>query len=148
MRDLADRWAIWRLERRLNKDTEELKVKMNEARKGRNAALLAELQHEDYSTNREFRDLIEAITSHVLVRRAVRLDLPVPSKSEDWERSEFTGEQYLSQEGRKGLRQAIRKEETERHEEWARWLKVLAPFLAALTGVTGAAIGLISALKK
>jgi hypothetical protein len=45
------------------------------------------------------------------------------------------------------LRQAIRKEHYERAKLWELWLKLPVSFLTALTGLIGAAIGLITIMR-
>jgi len=68
-----------------------------------------------------------------------RLDFAVPDAA--WEQSRATRHYHLSTAAAAELRAAIRKEQRERSELFFKWL-------SGLTGLVGAAIGLIALLVR
>ena len=91
---------------------------------------------------------IDVIKSANILRQARRYDLPDPIRTDviefdpNWNIDAYR--LYLTPVGRALVRNAIRQERRERWESIARWL----PLLAALTGVLGTAIGVLSFLQK
>jgi hypothetical protein len=84
-----------------------------------------------------------------LTRQARRLHVPLPryknddgSESEHWYEGSLTYYRMLTTEGVAKLRDEIRREKKARHESKAVWI----PWLSAITGVIGAASGLIALL--
>jgi len=101
-----------------------------------------------HSVERHELDMLDDEISAVVSRRLLALAednlLPTPSfdaKGPDWIESEFTGRYRLSGPAMVELRTAIRKEQREQSDSMFRWL-------AALTGIIGATIGLVSLLVK
>jgi hypothetical protein len=97
---------------------------------------------------RQVEDEIDEIVSQRLLKRARRLDVPIPSplfgnleEDEFWDRSYSSGGYILTRKGRAVLRDAVRKEKRERFESKARWITLF-------TGIIGAAIGLVSVLTN
>ena len=86
-----------------------------------------------------------------LIRRARRLHVPLPryknddgSESEHWYQGSISYHRMLTTVGVAKLRDEIRREIKARHESKAVWI----PWLSAITGTIGAAIGLASFLIK
>lgn len=91
------------------------------------------------------------LISRQLLTTAAKLDIQRPSSDpadngelENWEYGEFYGRWALSPLGRARLREDIRKERKARHEDRIYWLAWIAP----LTGIIGAATGLVAVLAK
>lgn len=83
------------------------------------------------------------LVSSYLVAVANRLLIPTPKfKTEggEWEQALSTGRYHLNISALAELRAAIRKEQKEHHEIWLLWF-------AALTGLVGALIGLVTVAK-
>lgn len=113
-----------------------------------------ELQHLEGSEDHELGMLDEEeaarYTRHLL-RKAARLRVPVPRRATDdaeptgyWTRGDRTGASFLTDAGEERLREDLRKEVRWRRETRAHWL----PFVTAVTGALGTAIGLLSLLAK
>lgn len=84
-----------------------------------------------------------------LTRQARRLHVPLPryknddgSESGHWHEGPLTYYRMLTTEGVAKLRDEIRREKKARHESKAVWI----PWLSTITGVIGAATGLIALL--
>lgn len=106
-------------------------------------------------------DIIDATIqeniSRDLIQQAQKLHVPtsgVGGKNKWMEQEEF-GDAYhfrhwrvLSPEAFSELRTAIREEKRQRRKTWAFWVKLAGIIITALTGLIGAAIGLVSVLKK
>lgn len=124
--------------------------------------LFAERDHALY----EWESWLAEIEDAKLVRRASRMDIylddiPVPADEEDrasWEPqdrhyrfSDFAN-LILVPECRSALKKAMRERapayRKERREVWELWIKIGTLAVAALTGLIGTAIGLVSLLKK
>lgn len=91
----------------------------------------------------------DAYITKKLLRTARRLRVPIPhiyksdrSESDHWEEGRYTGRYYLTTKGISTLREEIRRELKARHELRSHW----AVWLAALTGLVGAATGLVALL--
>jgi len=89
--------------------------------------------------------------SRQLLGRARHLRIPTPAVmngnaiSTDYQSSGLDGHRYfLSLEGEKKVRAAIREEEKYRSERWARCI----PYIAALSGLIGTITGLVALLAK
>ena len=95
-----------------------------------------------------FRHDLERFESDLLLNSAERLGIEIPEKPDWWANDDTEGNLshddiswWLSQKGRIGIANLI-KQERRKELEW--WLKIIA----ALTGLGGVLIGIISALKR
>lgn len=87
----------------------------------------------------------------ILLRQARKLRVPVPHRkhelgeeSEHWYYGDYTSGWYLTNSGISALRKKVRSEIKDRHEARSRWVI----WISALTGVIGAATGLLAVLSK
>lgn len=155
-------FARWRIERRAKRERAALKAKyrplIEAAKKAKDRNQLAEVD------NNYYNDLLEIDEDHVfrtdhLVRRAHRLDIPVPpqyesgteqfNEDDNWYFNQMTGNSTLTTKAWRELVEAIRKEEMARLEHQMRWVShVIAPVLGLLIGLTGAIMGLISLIHS
>ncbi len=88
---------------------------------------------------RNIRDEIRLLTSEYFVRRAAKLVIPVP---DDWQEVGILDRRLsLTPNALHELRAKVRAEERDRTDMFFK-------FAAALTGVIGVTIGLVSVLKK
>lgn len=85
-------------------------------------------------------------------RRATKLGIKIPTDDKEvWYTQMVSGEDgpeavaVYSQEGKRRMGRLIR---DERRSNVEFWIKILSPIIAALTGLTGAIIGLLAFLKK
>ncbi|HEY1802111.1 MAG TPA: hypothetical protein VGG46_14365 [Terriglobales bacterium] len=112
-----------------------------------------------YDENHQEFDSIAAEIKHndsaALMDEAEKLYLPTPEyrDEEKWiSRDQLNTPtehwRVLTPEAMTELRTAIRKEKRERRETFESWIKILGGIIAALTGLVGAAIGLIAVLHK
>ncbi len=98
------------------------------------------LRYDEYSELTILNDEIAGAITDRLAFLAQENLIPLPPldpAEEVWVRSPVTGRRQLSQAAATELRATIRKEQRERSELTFRWL-------AALTGIIGAIIGLVS----
>jgi hypothetical protein len=79
-------------------------------------------------------DEINALASSHLCRVAYDLDVALPDWEDHgaWEDSSVTGRRYLTTEGRRTVRAAIRAEQKERYEAIRTWAPTIAAIVAAL----------------
>jgi hypothetical protein len=86
---------------------------------------------------------IKIASSDYLIQQAERYLVPIP----EWGELEaaFNGHRYLGMEAYTNVRNAIREEKKARREEILAWL---VPLSAALTGIGGTIIGILSLIKK
>ena len=91
---------------------------------------------------------LEFFESQLLINKAERFGIDIPDRKDWWSDDNIQGDlspddvtEWLSQKGRIGLANLIR-QETRKDLEW--WLKIIA----ALTGLGGVLIGIISALRR
>lgn len=91
---------------------------------------------------------LEFFESELLLAKAERLGIDLPERKDWWSSEDVMNELspdgvtwWLSQKGRIGVANLI-KQERRKDLEW--WLKIIA----ALTGLGGVLIGIISALKR
>lgn len=138
-------WRLWRL-RREDRFVERAyradRVKAKKENKGWDA--LERLQADEWSERRLVQDQIAQLRTGRLWREASRFDIPVPKGEDAWEESSSIGGRHLTASGFHNLRAAIRKEKNERWTYWEVRLKVLTGLATALTGATGALIGLVA----
>lgn len=106
---------------------------------------------------RELHDWISEIESGKLLHRADEMDLDLddiqlPENEKSHLEVGMWGNEYLNPASRKGLKRAMRERalsyRKERREVWDLRLKIFTGVVSALTGLVGAAIGLIALLKK
>jgi len=90
------------------------------------------------SESRPIELRIKNILSHKLVRKANKLNVPLPDYED--ERWEGTHKERLSDKGRFEVNKAVRQEIKDRREMWI-------PAITVITGLIGALIGLIAVLK-
>lgn len=95
-------------------------------------------QEDEYITNR-------------LLDQARRFRVPIPhryspdnTESDHWYEGHYTGQWYLTDLGVSTLRSEIRNEQKARHEIRAQWVV----WLSGLTGLLGAATGLVALLAS
>jgi len=130
---------LWHANRKLKKLGKTFDPLIAQARKKgdeeKYQGLISELLME-----RDFID-IDSLISRRIIRRANRLDLPIPSHrdKEAWEQNHTTGAYYLTAKSRADLRSLIRQEKRERFEYWGRWVVLI-------TGLLGTATGLVAVL--
>jgi len=87
---------------------------------------------------------LELVEYEVLSRKARRLGIDYKSDGRGFG-NEITEDGKLLQTGNAKLRKLIHNERLDRAEKW---VKVIVPILAALTGLAGALIGVLSVLNK
>jgi hypothetical protein len=92
---------------------------------------------------------IEVYESGRITDLADKLDVELPDEHEPdvWILPPSIGT-VLTTKGRALVRQRIYEEQTRRFELRVKWLKILAPVIAALAGLVGTITGLIAVLKK
>jgi len=152
---LGHRLRLYRLnyiQRRLDDEAERL---FEESVQKKDSSIINNWYDENYRTLRWLEYRRTELVSDQLLKEADELYLPRPQNSdkEKWrmwvpEDDDSTmARQLLSAEGMTELRQAIRKERSERRESAEYWLKIVGGFVGILTGLVGALIGLFSVLK-
>lgn len=152
---LRTRWTNWKAKVRLRELRKEHGHIEKKAKEMHNEGLLddweAEHAWEFESTNAQIK---ENLSTDVL-NQARELYLPTPSLNDNtkWMPEDdftHTGPRWwiLTPEAMIELNGAIRREKQARREvvEW--WIKVLGGFVAILTGLLGAGIGLVAVWKK
>ena len=94
---------------------------------------------DDYHT---LEEEYEAIYSRRLVRRAIRLRVPVPDyprneerEDEHWRQGHMLGEWYLKPVGVKEVKAEIRAEQRARTEYLVQWLTLFIGLIGAATGL-------------
>jgi hypothetical protein len=138
---------LWRAQRAKSKLDKFYRQKADDLRKAGEMQKREELMAEWANEGDMAEDRIDGVLSDRLVKSAQRLDVPTPPfpiagqerEREFWSRNYSNGSYQLTREGRVFLRDAVRKEKRERFDSKVRWI-------APLTGIIGAAIGLISVL--
>lgn len=102
------------------------------------------LECEAWSEKDRILEDISILITDYLINRATRKFVPIPSlkEMEFWERCKVIHNRYiLTDTGIRDLRSSLRLEQKERNES-------LVPIIAALTGIIGAATGLVALLLK
>ena len=108
----------------------------------------------------------EARETAELKKQALELGIEIPSKEAWWwddseelinegrglQELEYSVSSYLTEQGKAGVRKLIR-EEMKKEDEWRRarisWkVGLVVAIISAITGLAGAAIGIIAILKK
>jgi hypothetical protein len=143
---LRFRWKLWRNERwqrqtaaGYNRDIEAAKKRGDSHQKIYEIESIA--RHEDQTYDED----IHTLHTRYLFSEAHRLILPTPDWEDKalWEDDEYAPRR-LNRKGIAELRAAIRAETKVRREQFLMWI----PAIGALTGLVGAAIGLVSLLLK
>ena len=108
------------------------------------------LLQEANEAERMAEDELSSVSSQSLLHNARRYGVAAPGfKSDAYEEGLNPGTYHLTRAARAELRRLIREEKKARREEWSGVLKdVVIPIVLALTGLVGASIGLVSALRK
>lgn len=121
------------------------------ARKSKDEKKAQSLEHEHRFQLDMHDEEEDAYLTKTLLAKARRLHVPVPhlynedkTISEHWYEGHHTGRWCLSTSGIAALREEIRRELKARHEARTHWIV----WLSALTGVVGAATGLVALLTR
>jgi len=141
---MFDIWRLRRAKAKLNRALEREIAALQQA--GKKAE--AEMKAKELDKKQEaMEDRINALASEPLERKASMLDLPLPpfphlgQPNEFWTWSPSADQLVLTRIGRATVRERIRKDSRERFDSKARWITLL-------TGIIGAAIGLVSVLTN
>jgi hypothetical protein len=97
---------------------------------------------------RHLNDEVAVLQTRMLMTQAEHLSLPVSDLWKDWETTPVTSRNVLTVEAQHRVRAAIRQEKKDRSELLRLWLAGVGPVISTLTGLIGAAIGLIALLTK
>jgi hypothetical protein len=125
-------------------------IRQTEAKKSREEGELQGVLQECSEAEAMAMDELNSVSSQNLLHGARRLGIAAPEFNKEAYQEGYTaGFHYLTAAARMELRRLIREENKARREEWTGTLKdIVIPVLLALTGLTGAAIGLVSALRS
>lgn len=95
-------------------------------------------------------DEIAKLLSWHLIGQANRYLIPTPEFKQEgaWVQSNITGLWHLTPHAMLSLRTEVRQERKERSEYVQKWLTVIATFIAAMTGLVGALIGVLAMLSS
>jgi hypothetical protein len=146
---LIFRYRLWRLER----SSKQISKRYNAQRRAA-AARGATSEEKEGIMNCEMTELhfnyedVMVLHTRRLAHMAQALMIEVggrwdPQTKDDWEEGQSV-HQYLNQKGIKKVRDAIRTEQKARWEMFLMW----APVITGLTGLVGAATGLIAILSR
>jgi hypothetical protein len=144
---LRYRYALWRLERAATEISHvyyDLRAKAKENKSNREELdRIFHDEQEEYMLNYEEK---EYLISNFHLTTAHKHLLPTPGyyDKEKWEEGNRLGRRYLNRAAIRELRSDIRKERAESRQDWQFWLTSLA----VLTGLVGAATGLIAVWRK
>lgn len=110
----------------------------------------AELEADEYYEGITLEETENAFRSNRLIQNAIEFDVEIPptSEKEFWQFTDDGENCYLNSKGRALVRDLVHKEQERAFEEWAKWVKMLAPIIGALAALVGAATGLVLALKR
>lgn len=135
--------TLLKLQRKRDKESKFLLKAVNVARKQGGMAA----ENETYHSERYELDLIDAeiacLSTCYHISVAEKMALPTPTlsiESDLWEKSDYTGNWYLSNNGIAEIRRSIRTERKEQREKLGFWATMLI-------GTIGAVTGLIAVLK-
>lgn len=134
------RLVLWKVENSFQK--EKRKAKMA----GESSEQLSEIDDRQWFECSLIQDEISRERSRRLWRQAFKYDIPELDLEGWWEASKIGGRQ-LTRKGFHELGAAIRKEKNERWSYWQLRLNFIIALATAVTGVTGALIGLAAILK-
>jgi hypothetical protein len=128
----------------------EKQIRKLEAKKNRGPGELDWLLQEASDNEAMALDELNSKSGQHLLHRARMLGLATPPfKSDAYEEGLHPNTYRLTPEARAQLRRLIREEKKARRDEWSGSLKDIAiPIVLALTGLMGAAIGLVSVLRS
>lgn len=144
---LRYRYALWRLGRAataIGHTYYDLRAKAKENKSNREELdRIFHDEQEEYMLNYEEREFL--ISNYYLTLAHKHL-LPTPGyyDKEKWEDGSRLGRRYLNRAAIRELRSDIRKERAESRQDWQFWLTSLT----VLTGLVGAATGLIAVWRK
>lgn len=87
---------------------------------------------------------IEVLQSRSLCRTARMMDIELPDGDDIWDIHKYTGDHFLNTKGRNALRNTIIDERKKYRSQWTERISIVTSVAAALTGLIGVIIGLIS----
>ena len=125
------------------------KTAMKKTRKAYEAISSSNVEDDDFERRRAY-DEWQVERAAYLRRVCFELEVPMPEipygkeSSAHWEKSEYLGRWYLTPQGLAEVNLAIHEAKTRRFETVSRWVVLGLSIVGALTGVVGAAIGLVS----
>jgi hypothetical protein len=138
---IKDKIELFKLYRKIRKVENYYLRKIEEAgRAGKSYDECDVIALQMFSEKRDYEVQIKSILSSALIRRACRLNVPIPD-FDDGEKWDGKRKDFLSDIGRREVGKAVRKELKER-------IDVLIPIITAITGLIGVVIGLIAVIKK
>jgi hypothetical protein len=146
-------WKNWKLRRqrhRLDKEFERVGL---EAKQKKNHDIVKEWYASNHFEFESIDGRIKQNDSDDLLERAEKLYVPTPDRGDKdkWLTEDdlgIPGFRVLTPEAMTALSSAIHVKERERREVWEWWAKFIGTGITALTGLTGAAIGLIAIWKR
>lgn len=141
---MAFRWKLWNLQRRMSRTSEFYKIKIADARREkRGNDEIDAIQSEESFEIQWMQDEIANLATKHFFQKAYKYLIPQPNFDEEgmWIKSDISGRRLLTEKGIVALRSAIRKEQKEASEIYLTWL-------AGLTGLVGALTGLVALLGK
>ena len=138
---LRFRYEVWKLRRKEARQIEAIDWK---------SIARAEALGKQHDIWAETDAFIDYLHTHYLFSELDKLRLPRPQLTEEnWTGGPPLGNvEWLTKPAILELREAIRKERKERSEITRLWLGTFAPIISALTGLVGAAIGLLAFLSR
>lgn len=146
------KYKVWRLQNSLDKNEKWYARERKKAKqRGESAEEIGSLVSEEMHFETEIQvDLMLARTRYIR-RVAAKLFIPEPpfdpKAGTDWTYAEDDSRRaHLTLDGQRRLEAQIRQEKAARSERLLRWMPQIIGMVTALTGVMGAAIGLISIL--
>ncbi len=137
-------WKLRRHRRKLDKNFEKDLAKLR-----KNNAPQEEIERWDYDYFEAARDAdieIEIHLSDRLIGIARRLDARLPAYDDTnfWVMTDHLHRGHLNTTGRDLMAQRIAEVNNRNFENWAKWVRLFTPFIAALVGIIGAFTGLIA----
>ena len=142
-----DRYRLRKLRRARNK-TEQFYVEKISALKGSSASRneILRLEHERGHEISIVEDEIDFIEGRALLSQAEKLRIPV--SYDRWQQSETTGYRHLEPDYFVELRARVREEKRARSDAWERRIPMIGSLVAALTGLLGVAVAVLTVCKS
>lgn len=120
---------IWRLRRLRNSAEEDFR---KEIRSAKNALERLRIEGEMQSELETLDDDLRVALTRKINKTARNLDIPVPSESESWGQHQTSGEGFMKDLFRNGLKQQIEKEKKGRRDLW----KDIILFISGILAIT------------